>query len=205
VTCEVPSPRWAEGFRRPLNAALCTGGVVCVPTATVVTDGWHGMLPLLGSLLFFLGSGNGVLRAHNLGSVLGLVNGARARLDMLTTECLEQRIRMRCLAEQLCADSASVERTIDLATVQVCRDWPRGTGHAFTVFLLCRTITIAEAQAAVYGGHVALDPGTDEERKVVRALHDLCGLDAEHIARILDRDTGQIDAVLAAAPPGSRP
>jgi hypothetical protein len=168
--------------------------------------GTYGVLPLIGSVLFFIGSGNGVLYAHHLGSLFGLVNGARVRLDLLTKECQEQRIRMRCLAEQLCENEAAVLRTIDLVTLQVARDWPLGTGSEFTVYLLCKTIATAQAQALVYSERVvALDPDTDDEHRVVHALYDLCGLDIDHIARILHRDTGAIEAILASAPPAHQP
>jgi hypothetical protein len=205
MTCELPAPRWGEGFRRPLTTALCGGGIVSAVVGTVVAGNWPALLLPLGSLLFFVGSGNGALRAHHLGSLFGLADGARARLDQLTRECQEQRVRMRCIAEQLCADEPAVTRTLDLTTVRVCREWPRAVDSAFVVYLLCRTISTAGAQGEVYGGHTHLEPDSDAERRVIRALHALCDLDIPHIARVLDRDPAVVQAVLAGTSPGGTP
>jgi hypothetical protein len=182
-----------------MTMALCVCGVACVLAGMVQAGSWVTLLVPLGSALFFLGSGNGVLSAHSLGSIIGVVDGARARLATLTQECQEQQIRMKCLAEQLCADKDEVTRTIDLTTVQVCRDWPLGTGTAFTVYLLCRTIATAEAQAVVYGTTTKIERDSEEERRVIRALHDLCGLGVAHIARMLDRDVAFVRSVLGDA------
>jgi hypothetical protein len=208
VTCDLPARRWADGFRRPLTLVLCAGGLVSTTVATV-TDSVHrsgpvGVLAVLGPVLFLLGSGNGVLGAHELGSLFGFVNAARTRREELTRECEEQRVRMRCIAEQLCADESAVVRTLDLTTVDVCREWPRGVGTDFTVYLLCRTIVTAEAQARVYGGRTHLDPDTDDEARVIHALHDLCGVHVPEVARMLDRDVEAVRTVLSSASPGGR-
>jgi hypothetical protein len=204
MTCELPAPRWGEAFRRPFTVALCGAGVACTVVATMMQADWPGLLMLVGPVLFFLGSSDGVLRAHELGSLFGFVDAARKRLDQLTRECQEQRVRMRCIADQLCDDDAAVDRTLNLTILRVTREWPRGLGSPFTVYLLCRTISMAEAQARVYGGtHVHLDPDSDAEHRVIRALHDLCDLDVPHIARILDRDPEAVQTSLMTSPGGT--
>jgi hypothetical protein len=188
-----------------VNAALCAGGIACVLTGVITTGGWIGLIIPLGSVLFFVGSGNSVLHAHNLGSLLGLVDGAHARHEALTKECQDQRAGMRCIAEQLCADDAGVVRTLDLTTTRVCREWPLGIGTPFGVYLLCRTIATAEAQATLYGGLRTLAPDSDDERRVIHALHGLCDVPPAQIAHMLDRELSAVRAALATAPPERRP
>lgn len=210
MTCDIPALRWWDGFREPGNATLCLVGVAGVLVGTFWSSGWRGLALPLGSVLFFVGSGNGVLRAHNLRSLPGVLTGAHARLAALTNECQEQRVQMRCIAEELCADEAGVARTLDLTTLRVCRRWPLGAGTAFTVYLLCRTIVTAGEQAELYGGLRggglgALAPGSAGERRVIHALHELCEVPTADIAHILGREQSAVDALLAAGPPRRRP
>ncbi len=141
-----------------------------------------------------LGTSNGAVSALNLGSVFKLANGSRTRVESLTKECAGLQPEMESVAQVLCGDPEAVHRTVGLTVTRVSREWTSGVGTLFALFLLCRTITIAREQDAIFGDGSAADP--ERERRVIMALHSLCSVSVADIAKMLDRDLAFVRGAL---------
>ena len=194
MSCEAPRPRWRAGLFQPLSAVLWMTGVLCTAVGVFLTGGIAGLLPPAGAALVLLGTSNGAVSALNLGSIFKLANGSRSRIESLTKECIGLQARMDTVAQVLCVDSEAVQRTVRLTVTNVSREWTSGVGTLFQLFLLCRTITIAREQDAVFGDGSALD--LERERRLIIALHVLCDVSVADISKMLDRDSAFVRGAL---------
>jgi hypothetical protein len=199
MSCVAPRPRWRAGLFHPLSATLWITGVLCTAAGAFLTGGLAGVLPPIGAAFVLLGTSNGAVSALNLGSVFKLTSGSRIRVESLTKECESLQPRIESVAQVLCKDPEAVRRTVGLAVTNVSREWSSGFGDPFSMFLLCRTISIAREQDAIFGDGSASD--AERETHVMRALHSLCGVPVSDIARMLDRDIGDVRAALVGSPP----
>ena len=200
MACEPPRPAWWIGLMRPLSASMWILGLSLVLAGILISSGWAGFLPPVGSALVLLGTSNGAVSALSLGSIFSLPNGSRARSDLLTKECARCQSRMESIADILCADAAAVRRTIGLTMERAASEWTQGPSGDFQIYLLCRTIYVAREQDDIFGSGTASD--VEHERRLIVVLHRLSGLPVSLIAIMLDRDSSAIRSVLAASAAG---
>lgn len=200
MSCDAPRPRWRWGLFRPVSAALWIAGLLCTAAGVFLTSGIAGLLTPFGAILVLVGTSDGAVAALNLGSVFNLPNGSRTRVELLTKECVRLQTNMESIAQVLLSDPEAVRRTLGLTIAQVSREWTRGQGAMFSLFVLCRTIAVARDQDAIFGDGSAYDQ--DRERKAIKVLHDLCHASVADIAAMLDREVADIRGALVRSSPG---
>jgi len=197
MACSIERPRWVAGLLKPVNAVLWVSGIAVTLVGAIVSDGVAGLLPFIGSALFFIGTSGGALSVSAIGSWTQLVSGAGTREAAIRGHIRDLKHRLQEVARPLCQRKSEIKHAIAEASLIVARKWPGKPDQRFEFYLLC--CTVAEAVKLM---HRERPVSVEQHRKVAGALRDF-GIPPTAIAPMLDLSPEDIRQLLR--PEASQP